>query len=247
MSDSLTNTRPDKAASLSAAGDKTVLQAVSLVKQYRQGSSTIDVLQGLDLNLAAGERVAVVGRSGSGKSTLLHVLAGLDTVDSGTVTVRGENMTAADPNRKAALRGAHMGFVYQNHHLLPEFSAVENVAMPIRIAGGDTRTAIEQAGELLTQVGLAERLQHLPSELSGGERQRVAVARALAGNPAVVLADEPTGNLDSETAAVVMALMASLCRRSGTAFLVVTHDVSMLGEFDRALRLIDGQLLPYDN
>ncbi|MCR9261333.1 MAG: ABC transporter ATP-binding protein [Pseudomonadaceae bacterium] len=247
MSDSLTNTRPDKAASLSAAGDKTVLQAVSLVKQYRQGSSTIDVLQGLDLNLAAGERVAVVGRSGSGKSTLLHVLAGLDTVDSGTVTVRGENMTAADPNRKAALRGAHMGFVYQNHHLLPEFSAVENVAMPIRIAGGDNRTAIEQAGELLTQVGLAERLQHLPSELSGGERQRVAVARALAGNPAVVLADEPTGNLDSETAAVVMALMASLCRRSGTAFLVVTHDVSMLGEFDRALRLIDGQLLPYDN
>lgn len=245
MSNNTINTYPDENISISPSGQQVVLQAENLVKHYRQGKSTIDVLQGLDLNLAAAERVAVVGRSGSGKSTLLHVLAGLDSVDSGTVTVRGENMTAADPNTKAALRGAHMGFVYQNHHLLPEFSAVENVAMPIRIAGGSSRDATEQASELLTQVGLAERLQHLPSELSGGERQRVAVARALAGNPAVVLADEPTGNLDSETAAVVMALMASLCRQLRTAFLVVTHDVSMLGEFDRALRLIDGKLLPY--
>jgi lipoprotein-releasing system ATP-binding protein len=247
MNDTMTNTRADEGFSVASSGQQAVLQADKLVKQYRQGTSTIHVLQGLDLNLAAGERVAVVGRSGSGKSTLLHVLAGLDTVDSGVVTVRGENMTAADPNRKAALRGAHMGFVYQNHHLLPEFSAVENVAMPIRIAGGSNRDATEQAGELLTQVGLAERLQHLPSELSGGERQRVAVARALAGNPAVVLADEPTGNLDSETASVVMALMASLCSQLGTAFLVVTHDISMLGEFDRALRLTDGKLQPYDN
>ncbi|XOV81583.1 MAG: ABC transporter ATP-binding protein [bacterium] len=224
---------------------ETVLKASHLVKQYQQGASTIPVLQGLDLSLVAGERVAVVGRSGSGKSTLLHVLAGLDTVDSGSVVIRGENMTTADANHKAALRGAHLGFVYQNHHLLPEFSAVENVAMPVRIAGGSRRDASAQASDLLTRVGLAERLEHLPSELSGGERQRVAVARALAGNPAVVLADEPTGNLDSETAAVVMALMADLCRQSGTAFLVVTHDVSMLGEFDRALQLVDGKLHPY--
>ena len=222
-----------------------VLQAENLVKQYRQGESTIHVLQGLNLTLVAGERVAVVGRSGSGKSTLLHVLAGLDSVDSGSVEVRGENITAADANKKAALRGAHMGFVYQNHHLLPEFSAVENVAMPIRIAGGSRSAATAQASDLLSAVGLAERLQHLPSELSGGERQRVAVARALAGQPAVVLADEPTGNLDSETAADVMALMDKLCRQSGTAFLVVTHDISMLGEFDRVLQLIDGKLQPY--
>ncbi|MEE4281419.1 MAG: ATP-binding cassette domain-containing protein, partial [Pseudomonadales bacterium] len=166
MSNKTTDTYPDEALPVSLSGRRVVLQAENLIKQYRQGESTIHVLQGLDLNLAAGERVAVVGRSGSGKSTLLHVLAGLDTVDSGTVTVRGENMTAADPNAKAALRGAHMGFVYQNHHLLPEFSAVENVAMPIRIAGGSSRDASEQASELLTQVGLAERLQHLPSELS---------------------------------------------------------------------------------
>lgn len=224
---------------------KVVLCARSLVKQYRQGDATIKVLQDLDLELRAGERVAIVGRSGSGKSTLLHVLAGLDTVDSGTVLICDEDMTHADANRKASLRGDHMGFVYQNHHLLPEFSAVENVAMPIRIAGGLRADAIAQSADLLTRVGLASRLEHLPSELSGGERQRVAVARALAGNPGVVLADEPTGNLDSETAAQVMSLMAQLCSQLGTAFLVVTHDVSMLGKFDRVLQLVEGELQPY--
>ncbi len=224
---------------------KVVLRAQKLVKQYRQGDATIEVLQDLDLELRAGERVAIVGRSGSGKSTLLHILAGLDTVDSGTVLICDEDMTHADANRKAALRGAHMGFVYQNHHLLPEFSAVENVAMPIRIAGGSRAAATAEAADLLTRVGLASRLAHLPSELSGGERQRVAVARALAGNPGVVLADEPTGNLDSDTAAQVMSLMAELCSQLGTAFLVVTHDVSMLGKFDRVLQLVEGDLQPY--
>ncbi len=227
------------------AGSTPVLRARGIGKTFHQGETAIEVLHGVDLELAAGERVAIVGRSGSGKSTLLHILAGLDSADQGSVFVGDTSMTDADANGRAQLRGEHMGFVYQNHHLLPEFTALENVAMPIRIAGGTRVQAETEAGELLTDVGLAERMQHLPSALSGGERQRVAVARALAGHPDVVLADEPTGNLDSENAQHVMDLVSTLSNQRSTAFLVVTHDVSMLGAFDRVLSLKDGRLSDY--
>ena len=220
----------------------TVLRALGVGRTFHQGEIAIEVLHDVDLELAPGERVAIVGRSGSGKSTLLHILAGLDSADAGTVFVGEANMSEADANARAQLRGAQMGFVYQNHHLLPEFTALENVAMPIRINGGSRREAEQEAAELLTAVGLAERMQHLPSALSGGERQRVAVARALAGQPGVVLADEPTGNLDSENAQQVMNLVSLLSKERNTAFLVVTHDVSMLGSFDRVLHLVDGRL-----
>jgi lipoprotein-releasing system ATP-binding protein len=222
-----------------------VLRAHNVNKTFHQGATAITVLRDVNLNLRAGERVAIVGRSGSGKSTLLHVLAGLDSADTGAVLVNDFDMSTADANRRAELRGAYMGFVYQNHHLLPEFTALENVAMPMRIAGASRKSAEAEAARLLNDVGLAQRASHLPSALSGGERQRVAVARALAGNPAVVLADEPTGNLDSENARVVMQLLARLSAQHGVAFLVVTHDVSMLGEFDRVLSLDDGQLVEY--
>ncbi len=218
------------------------LTADNLVKRYHQGNQVIDVLRGASLEVAVGERVAVIGRSGSGKSTLLHVLAGLDDVDSGRVCIAGEDITAADVNGRAQIRAQHMGFVYQNHHLLPEFTAVENVAMPLRIAGMSAVRAIAQAEELLAEVGLSERTSHVPRTLSGGERQRVAVARALAGQPAVVLADEPTGNLDRENAEQVIELVAALSRSHRTAFVVVTHDPSMLTYFDRVLALEDGCL-----
>ena len=219
------------------------LSARGLTKTFRQGESDIEVLRGVDLEVQPGERVAIVGRSGSGKSTLLHVLAGLDSTDSGSVLIEGTDMTAADANGRAELRGSLMGFVYQNHHLLPEFTALENVAMPMRIAGADRKQAELEAAHLLREVGLGERLTHLPNALSGGERQRVAVARALAGHPSVVLADEPTGNLDSENAQLVMQLLATLSQAQQVAFVVVTHDVSMLGEFDRVLALHDGALV----
>ena len=203
------------------------------------------VLRNVDLRLSAGERVAIVGRSGSGKSTLLHILAGLDTADQGRIEVGNRNMATALPNIRAEIRGAEMGFVYQNHHLLTEFTALENVAMPARIAGVRRRAAEANAAGLLEEVGLTQRANHLPNALSGGERQRVAVARALAGQPSVVLADEPTGNLDRENAAIVMAMIARLSAEKGTAFLVVTHDVSMLGKFDRVLDLADGTLVDH--
>ena len=222
-----------------------VLSAQGVGRTFHQGEVAIDVLHDVDLVLAPGERVAIVGRSGSGKSTLLHILAGLDSADSGAVLVGNVSMTDANANARARLRGAHMGFVYQNHHLLPEFTALENVAMPIRINGGSRSQAEQEAAELLAAVGLADRVQHLPSALSGGERQRVAVARALAGHPEVVLADEPTGKLDSENAQQVMNLVSTLSRDRNTAFLVVTHDISMLGSFDRVLQLIDGRLSDY--
>lgn len=223
------------------------IHAVNIQKYYGEAEGRISVLQELSLDLDLAERVAIVGRSGSGKSTLLHVLAGLDTANAGSVTICGEDMLGADANGRAALRGAYMGFVYQNHHLLPEFSALENVAMPMRIAGLARRPAESNASDLLAAVGLSPRRSHLPSELSGGERQRVAVARALAGNPSVVLADEPTGNLDRDNAADVMALVEDLSEELGIAFLVVTHDISMLDKFDRVLSLVDGRLSEYSN
>lgn len=225
---------------MSEGGRTEVLKAEGLKKTFRQGSDRIGVLSGVDFSVAAGERVAIVGRSGAGKSTLLHLLAGLDEPDAGAVWVAGENLTQADPAGRAALRNAHMGFVYQFHHLLPEFSAAENVAMPLRLGGMATRPAMEEAARLLSRVGLGERLKHRPAQLSGGERQRVAVARALVATPAVVLADEPTGNLDRENAEQVFGLMCELSDERAIGFVIVTHDAAMLDGVHRVLRLVDG-------
>ena len=222
--------------------DAAPLSCRALVKSYVQGATRIPVLAGVDLDVVAGERLAVVGRSGSGKSTLLHVLAGLLDPDDGRVHVFGEEITGASPARRAALRNAHMGFVYQLHHLLPEFTALENVAMPRLVTGEAMRRVAPEARALLASVGLEERAAHRPHELSGGERQRVAIARALAGKPGVVLADEPTGNLDRESAARVLAAMDALAAATGTAFVVVTHDEGLARRMDRTAALEDGRL-----
>jgi lipoprotein-releasing system ATP-binding protein len=219
-----------------------ILNAKGIEKRFAQGDTSIEVLGGVDLSLAAGERVAIVGRSGSGKSSLLHVLAGLDDVNQGQIFVAGEPMAAASNDARTALRRKYMGFVYQQHHLLPEFSALENVALPLRLNGLSQTIAEQQSRKLLDRIGLGARVQHLPGELSGGERQRVAVARALIHQPKLVMADEPTGNLDTTSAAELMALMVELSESSGVAFLVVTHDPSMLHQFDRVLTLVDGKL-----
>jgi lipoprotein-releasing system ATP-binding protein len=223
------------------------LQAIDVHKRFYQGATVVPVLNGIDLALAPGERVAIIGRSGSGKSSLLHILAGLDTADEGRVIVVGEDMGGASSEQRAALRCAYMGFVYQQHHLLPEFSAVENVALPQRLNRIDKVAAEASSREILEAVGLGHRLEHLPSALSGGERQRVAVARALAHQPRLVLADEPTGNLDRTSAVQLMDLMVSLSEANGTAFLVVTHDVSMLHRFHRVLTLNEGRIEAYSH
>ncbi|MDG1132783.1 MAG: ABC transporter ATP-binding protein [Pseudomonadales bacterium] len=222
-----------------------VLQATDVRKCFYQGETQVPVLNGVDLELSPGERVAIIGRSGSGKSSLLHILAGLDTADKGRVSVVGEDMGEANGEQRAALRCAYMGFVYQQHHLLPEFSALENVALPQRLNRVFKVDADVASREILEAVGLGHRLQHLPSALSGGERQRVAVARALAHQPRIVLADEPTGNLDQASAVQLMDLMVALSEVNGTAFLVVTHDVSMLHRFHRVLTLSEGRIEPY--
>lgn len=222
-----------------------VLQATDVRKCFYQGETQVPVLNGVDLELSPGERVAIIGRSGSGKSSLLHILAGLDTADKGRVRVVGEDMGEANGEQRAALRCAYMGFVYQQHHLLPEFSALENVALPQRLNRVFKVDADVASREILEAVGLGHRLQHLPSALSGGERQRVAVARALAHQPRIVLADEPTGNLDQASAVQLMDLMVALSEVNGTAFLVVTHDVSMLHRFHRVLTLSEGRIEPY--
>lgn len=221
-----------------------VLDATNVARTYKQGDLSVKVLSDVSIQIGRGERVAIIGSSGSGKSTLLHVLGGLDTPDQGNVELAGQTVHGLSQAARGRLRNKHVGFVYQFHHLLPEFSAAENVAMPLLIGGAKPVEAHEKAVKLLERVGLGERVRHKPNELSGGERQRAAIARALVNSPDIVLADEPTGNLDEETALKVYELMLELNRELGTSFLIVTHDTRLASRMDRIYRLSAGELNP---
>ena len=209
---------------------------------YTEGPNDVTVLRGVDLDIQPGERVAIVGASGSGKSTLLHLLGGLELPSSGGVWVDGQEISRVSDTARGHLRNRYLGFVYQFHHLLPEFTAIENVAMPLWIRGDDRQAAMDKAKELLKTIGLGHRLEHRPVELSGGERQRCAIARAMVTEPAVVLADEPTGNLDEATANAVFDMMLALNERVGTALLMVTHDSRLAGKMDKRYKLENGVL-----
>ncbi|MGB5166076.1 MAG: ATP-binding cassette domain-containing protein [Woeseiaceae bacterium] len=222
----------------------TVLECRKVVRRFTEGGTVLEVLRGAELRIEAAERVAIVGSSGSGKTTLLQIMGGLDDPDEGSVLINGETMKGGNEAAKGKLRNRYIGFIYQFHHLLPEFSAEENVAMPLLIRRETKARALEQARELLARVGLGERLTHKPGELSGGERQRAAVARALITKPQLVLADEPTGNLDAGNGEHVLELMLALNRELQTSLVIVTHDMSIAARMDRILVLEDGVLKP---
>ena len=223
---------------------KPVLVARDLARSYEQAGNDLSVLQGINLEIEKGEKLAIIGVSGSGKTTLLNVLGGLDDPNAGSVVVCDRDWQGLDASERAAWRNQHVGFVYQFHHLLAEFSALENVALPLLIGGVSGKESRQRATDLLTRVGLGERLQHRPAALSGGERQRVAIARALVTQPSVVLMDEPTGNLDPHTAASMLDLLMELNETLGISFIMVTHDPAIAARMDRTVCLVDGRLEP---
>jgi len=222
--------------------DAVILRCRNVGKTFLQGKVEVPVLRGIDLDVKSGETIAIVGASGSGKSTLLHILGGLEAPTTGEVNLQGERINALSPAAQGMLRNRALGFVYQFHHLLPEFTALENVAIPLALRGESTAKAKGTASEMLAEVGLSHRLTHKPGELSGGERQRVAVARALVTRPACVLADEPTGNLDRATADQVFELIMQLNAKLGTALVMVTHDATLAARMQRRMTMVDGRL-----
>jgi len=222
------------------------LYCENIAKSYLQGPQQLQILRDLNFNVDAGQHLAIVGASGSGKSTLLNVLGGLDKPDAGTVFLQGTSFSTLSENARGKMRNQYLGFVYQFHHLLAEFTALENVAMPLLIARRDKSVALDRARELLSRVGLTQRESHKPAQLSGGERQRVAIARALANHPACVLMDEPTGNLDGKNARAIQSLMKELSEQLDTAFVVVTHDIQFARTMDLVLELRDGALAPVE-
>ena len=219
-----------------------IIQCQNVSKHFKEGSLSVDVLHSVDLDVSRGEKIAILGSSGSGKSTLLHILGGLDLPSEGKVIINGQDIAALSDKKRGTMRNKSLGFIYQFHHLLPEFTALENVAMPLLIANLSVDDAREKATSMLTKVGLEHRLDHKPGQLSGGERQRAAVARALVTHPQAILADEPTGNLDQVTAGKIFSLMQELNQELGTAFIVVTHDLDLAEKMDTIYQLVDGHL-----
>lgn len=219
-----------------------VIECQGVSKHFNDGTLDVEVLDDVSLTIEKGEKIAILGTSGSGKSTLLHILGGLDLPTNGKVFINGQDIAGLSEQQRGVMRNQSLGFIYQFHHLLPEFTALENVAMPLLIANLDVDTATDRASNMLTKVGLKHRLNHKPGQLSGGERQRAAVARALVTNPKAILADEPTGNLDQITAGKIFALMQELNKELGTAFIIVTHDLSLAKKMDSIYQLVNGHL-----